>query len=203
MKMDASPPVAAKRDFGPKPALVEIDVTLMSVDARYQRDTASRRSQNIIQKIAETFKWTRFGVVVVVKIDARYFVIDGQHRVEAARLLGIDRVPCVVLPHASVEAMTTSNSNIRLHAIWFAGTLAVAGVQGGQGRDLPLSDPVEQTEARPDAGNRDDPTDGRGARRRFRDAGAEAAAGRAGRRRAGRHQCPGDPKARPCDRDGP
>ncbi|MBL0928565.1 MAG: ParB N-terminal domain-containing protein [Alphaproteobacteria bacterium] len=104
MKMETSPPVAAKRDFGPRPVLVDIDVARMSVDPRYQRDTGSRRSQNMIQKIAETFKWARFGVVMVVKVDARYFVIDGQHRVEAARSLGIDRVPCVVLPHTSVEA---------------------------------------------------------------------------------------------------
>lgn len=106
-----------KRDahdgLGRKPVLEWLPVGKLSVDPKYQRDTASRRSRNMIEKIAAGFRWERFGVLLVVKsgggssraerMKALWCVIDGQHRVEAARLKGIDLVPCVVLPHATVE----------------------------------------------------------------------------------------------------
>lgn len=96
--------VPAKRaaDYGPKPALVWLDAAKVSVDPKYQRDTSSVRSRNLIDKIASLFTWKRFGVVLTVKHAGGWYVIDGQHRVEACRLLGIDSIPSIVLPHASV-----------------------------------------------------------------------------------------------------
>jgi hypothetical protein len=95
-------------DPGPKPELTWLPVAWLSVDPRYQRDTGSRRSLNLIDKIAGNFRWSRFGVASVVsevaKKGGRFFVVDGQHRVEAARRLNLAKVPCVVLPHATVEA---------------------------------------------------------------------------------------------------
>lgn len=90
-------------DFGPKPALEWLPIGQVTVDARYQRDTGSRRSQNLIEKIRTGFRWSRFGVVLTVKQGAAWHVIDGQHRVEACRALGIPKIPAVVLPHATVE----------------------------------------------------------------------------------------------------
>lgn len=93
-------------DPGPKPDLIWLDVDFLSVDPRYQRDTGSRRSLNLIEKIAANFRWSRFGVASVVRDKGRairYFVVDGQHRVEAARRLKLEEVPCVVLPHATLE----------------------------------------------------------------------------------------------------
>lgn len=92
----------AAPDYGPKPALVWLDAAKVSVDPKYQRDTSSVRSRNLIDKIASLFTWKRFGVVLTVKHEGGWYVIDGQHRVEACRLLGIDRIPSIVLPHASV-----------------------------------------------------------------------------------------------------
>lgn len=90
-------------DFGPKPTLAWLPIDKVSVDAKYQRDTGSRRSRNLIDKIAAGFRWSRFGVVLAVKHAGGWYVIDGQHRVEACRLRGIQEVPSVVLPHATVE----------------------------------------------------------------------------------------------------
>lgn len=95
---------AAKPDFGPKPGLDWLPVDRLTVDAKYQRDTASRRSRAVIEKITATFRWSRFGIVSVVKHGGGYHVVDGQHRVEACRALGLQKVPAVVLPHATLEA---------------------------------------------------------------------------------------------------
>ena len=93
-----------KPDFGEKPALAWLPLDKVSVDAKYQRDTASRRSRNLIEKITVAFKWSRFGVVLTVKHAGGWYVIDGQHRCEAARACGLDKIPAVVLPHATVAA---------------------------------------------------------------------------------------------------
>lgn len=96
--------------LGKKPELAWLPVDRLTVDPKYQRDTGTRRSKNLIEKIARDFLWSRFGVVLAVR-DPKvgkgggWFVIDGQHRVEAARLRGdVKTVPAVVLPHATVEA---------------------------------------------------------------------------------------------------
>ena len=109
MTVAAFLPFGIKPDPGPKPELTWLHVAWLSVDPRYQRDTGSRRSLNLIDKIASEFRWSRFGVASVVRqaataeTNTRFFVIDGQHRVEAVRRLGLLQVPCVVLPHATVE----------------------------------------------------------------------------------------------------
>lgn len=89
-------------DFGQKPELAWLPVVKLTVEPRYQRDTGSRRSQNLIAKIVGGFRWPRFGAILAVKAGRGWHVIDGQHRVEAARQLGIDRVPAIELPHGTV-----------------------------------------------------------------------------------------------------
>lgn len=96
--------MTAAVDHGPKPKLQWIPVAQCAVDAKYQRDTGSPRSQNLIAKIVAGFKWSRFGVVLLVRTGDTYSVIDGQHRVEACRALKLPSVPAVVLPHATVAA---------------------------------------------------------------------------------------------------
>lgn len=92
-------------DLGKKPDLAWLPVGSLSVDPKYQRDTGTRRSRRLIEKIADDFRWSRFGVVLAVKHGRGWHVIDGQHRVEACRMRGdIPRVPAVVLPHATVQA---------------------------------------------------------------------------------------------------
>jgi hypothetical protein len=91
-------------DFGPKPALAWLAVSKLSVEGKYQRDTGSTRSRHLIAKIVATFRWPRFGAVLVVRSKAGWQVVDGQHRVEAARQLGIARVPAIELPHGTIAA---------------------------------------------------------------------------------------------------
>lgn len=93
------------QDHGPKPELKWLPVGGLKVDPQYQRDTGSRRSRNLIDKIAGSFRWSRFGVVMAVRAagsDSVWHVVDGQHRVEVARALKLPAVPVLVLPHATL-----------------------------------------------------------------------------------------------------
>jgi hypothetical protein len=96
---------ARAQDHGPKPELKWLPVGGLKVDPKYQRDTGSRRSRNLIDKIAGSFRWSRFGVVMAVRStesDSVWHVVDGQHRVEVARALKLPTVPVLVLPHATL-----------------------------------------------------------------------------------------------------
>lgn len=110
LKPPAKPAPKPKADPGKKPELAWLPIGKLSVDPKYQRDTGSRRSQHLIAKIAGDFRWSRFGIVLAVKQGdpakgGGWHVIDGQHRVEAARQRGdIGHVPAVVLPHATIAA---------------------------------------------------------------------------------------------------
>lgn len=93
------------QDFGPRLELAEIPVDLIFTDATYQRDISSRRSQLAIGRMVADFKWVKFGAISVMRwaIEDGYAVIDGQHRTEAARRLGIEAVPALVHPEMTAQ----------------------------------------------------------------------------------------------------
>ncbi|MDA8230368.1 MAG: ParB/RepB/Spo0J family partition protein [Magnetospirillum sp.] len=108
---------ASTKDFGQRPELGWLPVDLLSVDDRYQRKIDSRRSQVAIEQIVQHFKWSCFGTVLVTQQDEGWLIIDGQHRVEAARRLGVKTVPCVVVHQASLAeqaSMFVSTNQIRV-----------------------------------------------------------------------------------------
>lgn len=102
-------------DPGPPAELVWIELDRLSVDAAYQRDASGNKSQRHIRRIAQNFSWAWFQPPTVVRRPADetgkigFVVVDGQHRVEAARLHpAIDRIPCsvVTLPDQAAEVET-------------------------------------------------------------------------------------------------
>ncbi|MDB5358888.1 MAG: hypothetical protein JWO51_185 [Rhodospirillales bacterium] len=118
----ATPPPELIFDPGPRPELAWLPVACLQVDPTYQRTIEGRISQAAIHRIAAKFKWNRFGVAMVVEAnDGIWMIIDGQHRVEAARLKGIKMVPCVVMPPMSVEEqasifLDTNEKRVRVNA---------------------------------------------------------------------------------------
>lgn len=70
------------------------------VDGRYQRPVEQFR----VDKIAEGFDETLFGVIEVSRRNGKCAVFDGQHRLEAARALGMKDVPCLVHDGLTPEA---------------------------------------------------------------------------------------------------
>ena len=91
--------VKPSQDLGPMPNFEEIDLDKLVVDGRYQREITSAGRKNI-NRIVRQFNWRAFLPVVVAGPDklGDYAVIDGQHRIMAAREHPlVDAVPCWVI----------------------------------------------------------------------------------------------------------
>ena len=90
----------------------------LSIDPGYQRMIEGRHSQRLIRSIAEGFDWRLLSPLTVSLRDGTYggtgfFVIDGQHRLEAARLRGdVPSLPCIISRFESYEAEALAFVNI-------------------------------------------------------------------------------------------
>ena len=61
----------------------------LAVDAAYQRSIETQESQRLIARIARGWDWRLCQPLVVsLRADRQLYVVDGQHRLEAARLRG-------------------------------------------------------------------------------------------------------------------
>lgn len=100
------PPDITISDPGPIPTLSWMALSALVVDPRYQRTTGSVRSRANIRQIAEAFTWAKFQPVTVTPAAiGAYAVIDGQHRIEAARMRpDITMVPCWIVSAPEVRA---------------------------------------------------------------------------------------------------
>lgn len=86
---------------GAAPHLGWVDVASLVVDDDYQRPIGER-GRAAIRRIAADFDWALFSTIDVAPRKmadgtVRYCVVDGQHRVHAAALSGIGRVPCRIV----------------------------------------------------------------------------------------------------------
>jgi hypothetical protein len=75
----------------------------LSIDATYQRSLQNGSSQTLIRKIAMFWNWDLCQPLVIARRDdGGLYVVDGQHRLEAAKLRrDIAQLPCVVSTYAS------------------------------------------------------------------------------------------------------
>lgn len=89
--------------LGRMPVLQFVPPSELQIDASYQRSLEASTSQTLIRKIAQFWNWDLCQPLVVARRGGgELFVIDGQHRLEAARLRGdIAQMPCVVVEYAS------------------------------------------------------------------------------------------------------
>lgn len=90
---------------GPLAELAWLPVDKLDVDPSYQRSLDTKASQKLIQKIADNFRWISFQAILATPQgqgdNKRWLIIDGQHRVAAAKQRGIKHVPAVVVAEAS------------------------------------------------------------------------------------------------------
>lgn len=69
----------------------------LEIDPRYQRSIDNSESQALIADIALNWHWGRAQVLTVARREGRLFVVDGQHRLAAAKLRGdIQQLPCLI-----------------------------------------------------------------------------------------------------------
>lgn len=89
--------------LGRMPTLQFLLPAELQVDAAYQRSIEGGDSQALIRKIAQFWNWDLCQPLVVARRESgELFVIDGQHRLAAARLRGdIMQLPAVVVQYAS------------------------------------------------------------------------------------------------------
>ncbi len=100
---------------GRLPALQFMAPDELAIDPTYQRSIEGEDSQRLIGSIAREWNWDLcLPLVVSRRPDGNLFVIDGQHRLEAARLRGdITHLPCVVGNYG--DAATEAANFVRLN----------------------------------------------------------------------------------------
>lgn len=78
----------------------QINKNLLLVNEEYQRTAISTK----VLEMASAWSWISCGVIVVAKRDDNYWVIDGQHRVLAAkRRSDIKEIPCIVFDTENIS----------------------------------------------------------------------------------------------------
>lgn len=100
------PALACNPIRGRRPVLQNCTLAELAVDPGYQRSTESGASQAFIRDVARDWDWSLCQPLVVAqRPGAGLFVVDGQHRLAAARLRGdILDLPCVITPYPDAAA---------------------------------------------------------------------------------------------------
>ncbi len=93
----------ASTDLGPAPRLEWLPVEQLGVDRRYQREMGKDNWAHV-HRILREWNWLHYQPIVVAPKEggAGYVVVDGQHRLEAAKHPLIDRLPCYVVDAVDV-----------------------------------------------------------------------------------------------------
>jgi proline racemase len=77
---------------------VSVDVADLHTDSGYQQPV----SKQMVEKLASEFKLDLVGTIQVNYRDGVLWIVDGKHRVEAAKIVGITRLVALVT-HSSRE----------------------------------------------------------------------------------------------------
>jgi len=103
MSRSATTRLKVNAPLGRMPVLQFVPPSELKIDATYQRSLEASTSQTLVRKIAQFWNWDLCQPLVVARrTDGDLFVIDGQHRLEAARVRGdIAQLPCVVVGYES------------------------------------------------------------------------------------------------------
>jgi hypothetical protein len=88
--------------LGVPPSLEFQPLDRLQVDAEYQRSLSNDNSLRLIRKIAQAWDWRLCQPLVIARrSNGDLMVVDGQHRLAAARLRDdIPHLPCVIVSYA-------------------------------------------------------------------------------------------------------
>lgn len=120
-------------DPGERPIMMWVDKRYLRVDQRYQRHTESNASAKVIRSIAANFVYAHCAPLIATDNgDGTYNVIDGQHRMKAAKAAPkIKELPCYVITEMSLKeqaAAFVAHNKDRVimtpYAIWHAAAAA-------------------------------------------------------------------------------
>lgn len=102
MSRSATDRLKVNPQMGVMPVLSNVMPAQLNIDAAYQRSIENGPSRTLIRRIAQYWDWALCLPLVVSRRPdtGQLFVIDGQHRLEAARLRGdIHQLPCVIVDY--------------------------------------------------------------------------------------------------------
>lgn len=109
-------PPAHSTDLGAKPRVVWLDLGVLKIDRRYQREISGAGTTHI-NRIVREFSWSLYQPIVVSeRPDGTYAVIDGQHRAAAAKKHPlITDLPCYIIeaPDMATQARIFAQVNSR------------------------------------------------------------------------------------------
>lgn len=89
--------------LGRPPSIENRHPSELEIDDSYQRSTETPSSRLLIRKIANHWDWRMCLPLVVSRREDAFYVIDGQHRLAAAKLRGdIPYLPCCITTYGSV-----------------------------------------------------------------------------------------------------
>lgn len=129
--------LAVNPALGLRPSLENCRLPDLKIDASYQRSTDNGSSRDLIRRIAQHWNWSLFHPLSVARRDdGSLWVVDGQHRLAAARLRrDIYDLPCVVTRYDSAadEAASFVAMNVQRRAL-SAIDLFKAAVTSGDGK---------------------------------------------------------------------
>ncbi|MEM6587017.1 MAG: DNA modification methylase [Pseudomonadota bacterium] len=115
-------PSHGKNDLFPNLKLVWLEIS--------QIKDAPRRTRRALEKQTVSVKKfiERFGNRIPILVDGKHHVIDGHARLEAARLLGAEQMPCVIvddLPEHELRHLALSLNKLQETGIWDEKALSV------------------------------------------------------------------------------
>lgn len=107
-------------NYGEKPIMAWLDISLLSIDKEYQRDITGERSKKNIEYIVSNFCWEKFTPITVVERgNGLYNIIDGQHRYNAALRLGnIPQLPCWIIKKTSIKEQAETFMGINKNRVF-------------------------------------------------------------------------------------
>ena len=120
-KQKATSRLKCNAPLGLRPSLENCRIFDLNIDPAYQRSTENGSSQSLIRKIAQHWDWALFHPLSVSRRrDGSLYVVDGQHRLAAARLRrDLYDLPCVVTAYdnAGDEAASFVAMNVQRRAL--------------------------------------------------------------------------------------
>ncbi|ABF64366.1 hypothetical protein TM1040_1633 [Ruegeria sp. TM1040] len=157
------PPVQVKAPVS-EPELRWLEISDLVVNDLYQRPLGAK-NWSVIRKIAIKFDWSKFTPITVAPSGEgcdRFAIIDGQHRVHAAAMRGLVRVPAMVANIAPPEqascfaAINSARTNVSAFHLFKAGLaagdtsarIADAAVSASGCRLMPYNKSARNREAR-------------------------------------------------------
>lgn len=79
----------------------EINIKYLQISKLKEYENNPRHNENAVEAVAESIK--QFGFKVPVIIDSNYIIVAGHTRVKAAKMLGLETVPCVIADDLTPE----------------------------------------------------------------------------------------------------